>query len=99
MAQKIQPQPGIMDIELYVGGKGHVDGVSNTVKLSSNENPYGACEKAKQAFRAVAGNMHIYPSSDHAELRHAIAQVNGLDGDRIICGNGSDEVLSFLTQA
>lgn len=99
MAQKIQPQPGIMDIELYVGGKGHVDGVSNTIKLSSNENPYGACEKAKQAFRAVAGNMHIYPSSDHAELRRAIAQVHGLDGDRIICGNGSDEVLSFLTQA
>ena len=49
MTQKIQPQPGIMDIEIYVGGKGHVDGVSNTVKLSSNENPHGPSEKAKQA--------------------------------------------------
>jgi len=99
MTQKMQPQPGIMDIDLYVGGKGHVDGVSNTVKLSSNENPHGASEKAKQAFRAVARNLHVYPSSDHSELRSAIAQVHGLDANRIICGNGSDEVLSFLTNA
>lgn len=99
MAQKIQPQPGIMDIDIYIGGKGHVDGVSNTVKLSSNENPHGASEKAKQAYRAVAGNLHMYPSSDHSELRAAIAQVHGVDAERIICGNGSDEILSFLTQA
>lgn len=99
MTARIQPQPGIMDIELYVGGKAHVDGVSNTVKLSSNENPWGASEKAKQAFRAVAGNLHVYPSSDHAELRSAIAEVHGLDAARVICSNGSDELISFLCQA
>ncbi len=38
MTSRITPQPGVMDIELYVGGKAHVEGVSNTVKLSSNEN-------------------------------------------------------------
>ncbi len=99
MTTRIQPQPGIMDIELYVGGKGHVEGVSNTVKLSSNENPHGPCEAAKQAFRAEAGNIHVYPSSDHTDLREAIAQVHGVDADRIICGNGSDEIIAFLTQA
>ena len=38
---QITPQPGIMEIALYVGGASHVDGVSDVVKLSSNENPYG----------------------------------------------------------
>ncbi|WP_069301541.1 histidinol-phosphate transaminase [Neptunicoccus sediminis] len=99
MTARIQPQPGIMDIELYVGGKAHVDGVSNTVKLSSNENPWGASEKAKQAYRSVAGNLHVYPSSDHSALRAAIAKVHDLDAERIICCNGSDELISFLCQA
>ncbi|MGB0440789.1 MAG: pyridoxal phosphate-dependent aminotransferase, partial [Paracoccaceae bacterium] len=39
------------------------------------------------------------PSTDHAALRAAIADVHGLDADRVICGVGSDEVLAFLTQA
>jgi histidinol-phosphate aminotransferase len=99
MTARIQPKPGILDIELYVGGKAHIEGVSNSVKLSSNENPWGASEKAKQAFRAVAGSLHLYPSSDHADLRTAIAEVHGLDSMRIICSNGSDELISFLCQA
>ena len=41
---EIKPQPGVMDIALYVGGKSHVDGVENIVKLSSNENPLGPSE-------------------------------------------------------
>jgi histidinol-phosphate aminotransferase len=50
----IRPQPGILDIALYEGGKAHVAGVSNVVKLSSNENPFGPSDKAKEAFqRAV----------------------------------------------
>lgn len=99
MTSRIQPQPGILDIDLYVGGKAHVDGVSNTVKLSSNENPWGASEKAKQAYRSVAGNLHVYPSSDHAELRGAISDVHGVDADRVICSNGSDELIALLCQA
>ena len=59
----------------------------------------GLVKKLSRRNRAVAGNLHIYPSSDHAELRAAIAQAHGVDADRVICGNGSDEVLSFLTQA
>ena len=38
---KILPQPGISQIELYQGGSSHIEGVSNVVKLSSNENPFG----------------------------------------------------------
>ncbi|MGR3616419.1 MAG: histidinol-phosphate transaminase [Paracoccaceae bacterium] len=95
---KIEAQPGIMDIALYQGGVAHVAGVSNVVKLSSNENPFGPSPKAIDAMRDVAANMHIYPSSDHASLRDAIGAVHDLDPARIICGAGSDEIIAFLCQ-
>ncbi|WP_289153148.1 histidinol-phosphate transaminase [uncultured Salipiger sp.] len=95
----IEPRPGIMDIALYVGGKSRVEGVSNVIKLSSNENPFGPSPAAQEAVRRVVHEMHRYPSTDHAELRQAIAEVHGLEAERIILGVGSDEVLQFLAQA
>ena len=95
----IEPQPGIMDIALYQGGASHVAGQENVVKLSSNENPLGPSEAAVKAFQRAAFDLHRYPSSDHAPLRAAIAEVHNLDADHIICGAGSDEILAFLCQA
>lgn len=92
-------QPGIMEIALYQGGASHIDGVSDVIKLSSNENPYGASRRATDAFRQAAGNLHLYPSTDHKELREAIGQVHEMDPARIICGVGSDEIISFLCYA
>jgi len=96
---KITPQPGIMDIELYKGGASHVAGVSNVVKLSSNENPFGPSEAAKEAFRKAAYDLHRYPSTDHRALREAIGEVHALDPARVVCGVGSDEIIAFLCQA
>ncbi|MFM2351041.1 MAG: hypothetical protein RIR04_2007 [Pseudomonadota bacterium] len=99
MTDPIRPQPGIMDIALYEGGKAGVAGVANVVKLSSNENPFGPSDKAKEAFARSVHQIHRYPSTDHASLRHAIAETHGLDADRVICGVGSDEIIHFLCQA
>jgi histidinol-phosphate aminotransferase len=99
MTDAIRPQPGIMDIALYEGGKAHVAGVANAVKLSSNENPFGASDRAKDAFQRTVHSLHRYPSTDHTPLREAIGEVHGLDPDRIICGVGSDEIITFLCQA
>ncbi|WP_149140001.1 histidinol-phosphate transaminase [Gemmobacter caeruleus] len=99
MTEAIRPQPGIMEIALYEGGKAHVAGVSNVVKLSSNENPFGPSDKAKEAFAKSVHQLHRYPSTDHAALRQAIADTHGLDAARIICGVGSDEIIHFLNQA
>jgi len=96
---KIKPQPGILDISPYVGGSSKVDGVENVVKLSSNENPFGPSEAAKEAFRKAGFDLHRYPSTGHERLREAIGEVHGLDADRVICGVGSDEILSLLCQA
>lgn len=99
MSDLIRPQPGIMEIALYEGGKAAVAGVSNVVKLSSNENPFGPSDKSKDAFARSVHNLHRYPSTDHTSLREAIGEVHKLDPARIICGVGSDEIITFLCQA
>lgn len=96
---QLTPQPGIMEIALYQGGKSQLDGVDEVLKLSSNENPLGPPIAAREAVAEAAAAMHLYPSTDHAGLRAAIGEVWGLDPARIICGVGSDEVLQFVTQA
>ncbi len=95
----IEPQPGIMEIELYQGGQSTLDGRTDVVKLSSNENPFGPSPKAVEAFARASRQLHRYPPTDHASLRNAIGEVHGLDPERIICGVGSDEIIHFLCQA
>lgn len=96
---KIEVQPGIMQIALYQGGQSKIEGVADVVKLSSNENPFGPSDKAKEVFARCAHQLHRYPSTDHLSLRTAIAEVHGLDAGKIICGVGSDEIITFLCQA
>lgn len=74
-------------------------GHENALKLSSNENPFGPSRTAIKAYEQAGRQLHRYPSSDHAGLRGAIAQVYDLDPERIICGAGSDEIIAFLCQA
>ncbi len=99
MTDLIRPQSGIMDIALYEGGKAHVAGVANALKLSSNENPFGPSDRVKEAFQRTVHSLHRYPNTDHMALRTAIAEVHHLDAGRIICGVGSDEIITFLCQA
>ncbi len=96
---KIEPQPGILEIDPYVGGQSEIEGATDVVKLSSNENPFGPSDKALEAYRRAGHQLHRYPNTDHRALREAIAELHGLDVDRIICGVGSDEIISMLCQA
>lgn len=99
MSAPIRPQPGILDIALYKGGASTLAGIDEPLKLSSNENPFGPSPKAVAAMQDALAQMHRYPSTDHAALRQAIAEVHGLEADRIIIGVGSDEVLTLLSLA
>jgi histidinol-phosphate aminotransferase len=96
---KIAPQPGIMEIAPYVGGQSAIAGRTDVLKLSSNENPLGPPPAAVAAIAQAAQTAHVYPPTDHADLRAAIAEVHGFEADRVICGVGSDEVLQFVCQA
>lgn len=93
------PKPGILDIELYVPGESHLPGGVKPIKLSSNESPLGASPKAIAAYREGAGALERYPDGGASALRAAIGKRYGLDPNRIVCGAGSDELLSMLAHA
>lgn len=93
---KPAPRPGILDIAAYVPGKQHAPGVARVFKLSSNETPFGASPKAIEAFRNASGRLEQYPDGQAKELREAIAEVHGLNVANILCGAGSDELLSLI---
>ena len=95
----ITPKPGIMDIALYQGGASHVEGKTNVLKLSSNENPLGPSDATKEAFSRAVHDLNRYPSTDHMNLRVAIGEVWGLNPAQIICGVGSNEIINLLCQA
>jgi histidinol-phosphate aminotransferase len=91
------PRAGIGDIAAYVPGDAD-SGAERLFKLSSNETPLGASKSAIEAYRDNAGNLHLYPDGASTALRNAIASVHGLNAGRIVCGAGSDELLSLLAQ-
>ena len=92
------PKPGILDIAPYVGGKSRIDGVAEPMKLSSNENALGAGSKAREAFLAASTHIHMYPDGRATKLRDAVSEHHGLEPERLIFGNGSDEVFALLNQ-
>ena len=65
------------------------------VKLDANENPYGP---SPRAIQAVAGYPYyaIYPDPDQTLLRRALSAYIGQPVERILCGNGSDEIIDLL---
>lgn len=94
-----QPRPGVLAIDPYVPGKSGAKGTAKVHKLSSNETPLGASPKAVEAFKSIADKLELYPDGASTALREAIGAKFGLDPARIVCGSGSDEILSLLTSA
>lgn len=95
----LTPRPSILSIEPYVGGESKIPGVNRIVKLSSNEGAFGPPPGAMEAYAAIAKDLHRYPDPNSTALREAIGARFGLDPARILCGNGSDELLAYLILA
>jgi histidinol-phosphate aminotransferase len=93
------PRPGVLSIEPYVGGKSGLAGQTKVIKLSSNEGALGPSPKAMEAYRKATESLHRYPDGGATELRAAIAKRFGLDGKRIVCGSGSDELIALLVKS
>lgn len=92
------PRSGILDIDLYVPGGSKAAAGKKLYKLSSNETPLGPSPRALEAYARVASKLELYPDGSSTELRQAIAETHGLNVDRILCGNGSDELLHLLAE-
>ncbi len=88
----------IYQLPVYQGGKGAIAGM-RSVKLSSNENPFGCSPVAQAAYQDAVGKLHIYPEGSARVLREAIAAFEGIEAERIVGGAGSDELLFLLARA
>lgn len=95
----LKVSPGILDIAPYVPGRSTADGGVRLIKLSSNETPLGTSPLAIEAYRDLAGELHRYPDGSCGELREALGARHGLDPARIVCGNGSDDLIMLLASA
>ena len=92
------PKPGILDITPYVPGKSKAEGFEHPIKLSSNENILGCSPAAKAAFIAAADRLNIYPDGRSNALREAVAKHYNLEPERLVFGDGTDEVLHLINQ-
>ncbi|MFB1080827.1 histidinol-phosphate transaminase [Jeotgalibacillus sp. JSM ZJ347] len=74
-------------------------GLSEIIKLASNENPFGSSQKVGEALTAHAMNYAIYPDGGGSVLRGALADFYQLPGNQFILGNGSDEIIQIISRA
>ncbi len=74
--------------------------VGKTIKLNTNENPYPPSPKVVQAIRQAAETGLVrYPDAMATAFRQRAADVLGVDSDWILCGNGSDDILTVVMRA
>ncbi|RWX52416.1 histidinol phosphate aminotransferase apoenzyme [Candidatus Electrothrix marina] len=101
---KLNIPKNIADIIPYPPGKPLEElereyGIKNSIKLASNENPWGPSPKAVMAARETLSGLHRYPDGSSYHLTNALAEWTGAAPEEIILGNGSNEVIEFLVKA
>ena len=91
-------RPNIRQMEGYTPGEQPAPG-ERVVKLNTNENPFPPSPKVMQAIREVEPEvLRRYPNPVGQMFRDAAAERFGLSADMILCGNGSDDILTIATR-
>ncbi len=73
-------------------------GISNSIKLASNENPLGPSPKALAAIREKLDQLHLYPDGDCFYLKRGMAQKIAVEPENLIFGNGSNEIIELAVR-
>ena len=97
----LKPNPGIETIKAYQGGKPIEEvkrelGISDIIKLASNENPLGPSPLAQQAIKDISDQVHFYPDGNAFYLKADLAKHLNVTEDHLILTNGSNEVLQLV---
>jgi histidinol-phosphate aminotransferase len=91
-------RPNIAAMTGYVPGEQPQGG--KLIKLNTNENPYQCSPKVKTAIgRVVQQGLQKYPDPLATAFRIRAGELLGVDPDWILCGNGSDDLLTIVTRA
>ncbi|MAG33415.1 MAG: histidinol-phosphate transaminase [Deltaproteobacteria bacterium] len=96
-------KPHIRDLSPYEPGKPMEElerelGISDSIKLASNENPLGPSPKAVEAMREAAGEIHRYPDGASFALRRALSERLGVAQSQLVFGTGADEILELIAK-
>lgn len=96
--------PGVRTLQPYQPGKPESElrreyGLSDIVKLASNENPLGPSPKALAAVREILGGLARYPDGNSFELKTALAARLDIPMAALTLGNGSNDVLELVARA
>src|SRR5438552_16735809 len=87
-------RPNVRQMEGYTPGEQPAPG-ERVVKLNTNENPFPPSAKVMQAIREVEPEMlRRYPNPTGDVFRNAAAEIFGITPEMILCGNGSDDILT-----
>src|SRR5262249_33536092 len=74
-------------------------GLTDVIKLASNENPLGPSERVMKAIVEALPHLNRYPDGSGYYLRQALASRNGVSADHIILGNGSNDLIELVVRA
>ncbi len=74
-------------------------GISDSIKIASNENPLGPSPKAMKAIEDFLPKLHRYPDGSVYYLKEKLAGKLGVSPGNLILGNGSNEIIEFLIRA
>ncbi|MBZ9803427.1 histidinol-phosphate transaminase [Mesorhizobium sp. ES1-6] len=74
-----------------------ISGRNDIAALASNENPYGASPRVSEALGSLVPSRYSDPAC--SALRQALSEKLGIVPDRIVCGNGSEDLISALCRA
>ena len=96
--------PAVQGISPYVIGKPISEltrelGVTEIIKLASNENPLGPSPLALAAAQAALADTLLYPDGNGFDLKEALARHHGVSAAQITLGNGSNDLLILLAEA
>ncbi len=95
--------PGVRELHPYQAGKPISElerelGISNIVKLASNENPLGLSPLAKAAMEREMADLARYPDANGFYLKAKLAERLGISAGQITLGNGSNDVLELVAR-
>ena len=72
---------------------------ADILKMASNESPLGTSPRALAAIRGALDVLHYYPDGSGFELKKVLARKLGVDPERLVLGNGSNDVLELVARA
>ena len=91
-------RPEIAAMAGYVPGEQPQEG--KFIKLNTNENPYPPSAAVVRAIQEASQHkLTRYPDPQGTVFRRRAGEVLGVDPDGILCGNGSDDILTIVTRA